>query len=327
MSLFQQAVLPFTILSLFIPVLLATVACWILYTRLFHPLRHIPGPFLASITRLWYVQQIRLSTWPQKNRELHARYGPLVRTAPNEVSVSDADSLRIIYGTHVDFLKADFYPAWRAQGFDPRHPDLFTNLDPVYQAARRRLVNPVYNMSSVLEAEAQMDVSVDVFVKKLEEVAASDDKQSIDLAAWLQWFAFDVIHDLFFGRPLGCLERGEDVGGVIKMLDPLVYTMTTIATLPRLYRMPYVVSAMMFPGIRKGLDEFNQMAPKANALVADREQSMQQGKEDLRGVQSGAKSKSDFLAKLLQVRAERGRKEDFDLVHIAQEACKLAMSF
>lgn len=31
---------------------------WIVYTRLFHPLAKVPGPWLASISRGWYMWQV-----------------------------------------------------------------------------------------------------------------------------------------------------------------------------------------------------------------------------------------------------------------------------
>ena len=48
---------------------------WLAYTRLFHPLARVPGPFLASLTRLWYVRKVQHGSFDKLNRELHATYG------------------------------------------------------------------------------------------------------------------------------------------------------------------------------------------------------------------------------------------------------------
>jgi hypothetical protein len=62
---------------------------WIIYALTFHPLRKIPGPLLATISRLWYMRKIWTEDVEKDERALHAKYGPLIRIAPNEVSCSE----------------------------------------------------------------------------------------------------------------------------------------------------------------------------------------------------------------------------------------------
>ena len=58
---------------------------WIAYARLFHPLKHIPGPFWASISRLWMVHHLWRGDMDVVQRRLHQEHGPLVRIAPDEL--------------------------------------------------------------------------------------------------------------------------------------------------------------------------------------------------------------------------------------------------
>lgn len=62
---------------------------WIIYTITLHPLSRVPGPFLARISRLWYLRKIWTEDVEKYERALHAKHGPLVRIAPNEVSCSE----------------------------------------------------------------------------------------------------------------------------------------------------------------------------------------------------------------------------------------------
>ena len=73
-------------------------ALYVIYTRDFTPLRSIPGPFLASISKLWIFNQQRGYQRQKVDINLHKKYGPIVRVAPNEVSVSSPEALRKIYG-------------------------------------------------------------------------------------------------------------------------------------------------------------------------------------------------------------------------------------
>ena len=81
-------------------ILVAVLALlYMLYTRYATPLRRIPGPFLASVTKLWVVQQTRSLNRHIVDMELRKKYGTMVRVAPNEVMVSNLDAMRTIYGT------------------------------------------------------------------------------------------------------------------------------------------------------------------------------------------------------------------------------------
>lgn len=48
---------------------------WIIYCRYFHPLRSIPGPFLASISRAWIVFKTIIGDMEHTQRALHKEYG------------------------------------------------------------------------------------------------------------------------------------------------------------------------------------------------------------------------------------------------------------
>lgn len=55
--------------------LVAYSAAWVLYARLFHPLSKYPGPFLASVTRLWLVVDVAKGKTDLTQRALHKKYG------------------------------------------------------------------------------------------------------------------------------------------------------------------------------------------------------------------------------------------------------------
>jgi hypothetical protein len=59
---------------------LTTVAGWIFYMRLFHPLSSIPGPFWASISRYWLAYQISTGKAEAIQKGLHDKFGPFCFT-------------------------------------------------------------------------------------------------------------------------------------------------------------------------------------------------------------------------------------------------------
>ena len=74
---------------------------YVLYTRYATPLRKIPGPILASITKLWIVKQQRTFLRHFVDMDLHKKYGTIVHIAPNEVMVSSPQAFKTIYGIYL----------------------------------------------------------------------------------------------------------------------------------------------------------------------------------------------------------------------------------
>lgn len=164
-------------------VLLGAQALWIIYCRSFHPLAGIPGPFAASFSRIWIGSAVAGGRAEHLQRALHKKYGHLVRIAHDEVSVSDPSAVKIIHNIKSGFTKTDFYPPF-APNISP-HGDHFTQLDEAKHAERRKYVNAVYSMSTILESETYINACTDVFLEKMERFAATGSE--IDFGEWIQW--------------------------------------------------------------------------------------------------------------------------------------------
>lgn len=75
------------------------------------PLRSVPGPFATRLSRLWYLKKVWTGELPRLNIELHRKYGPVVRLAPNEFSLDDPAAVKVIYGLGTTFTKGPWYTA------------------------------------------------------------------------------------------------------------------------------------------------------------------------------------------------------------------------
>jgi hypothetical protein len=71
---------------------------YILYQRFLSPLASIPGPVEASLSRLWLIKHTWKGDMHREMLKLHAKHGKLVRTGPNEVSITDLNAIKKIYG-------------------------------------------------------------------------------------------------------------------------------------------------------------------------------------------------------------------------------------
>ncbi|KAF2022781.1 cytochrome P450 pisatin demethylase-like protein [Setomelanomma holmii] len=170
---------------------------WMVYTRTIHPLASIPGPFWASVSRIWYMYRVYVGDMHIVQRRLHERHGPVIRIAPNEVSTSNPSAIQKIYKHQAPLNKTDFYWPWGGGEISKQHKPLFVETDEKLHSNYRRVVSPVYTTTNVLKSESYINKVSELFVKRLGEHA--DRKEAIDLGTWLQMYAFDVIGEIFFG--------------------------------------------------------------------------------------------------------------------------------
>lgn len=73
-------------------------------------LRKIPGPLFAQYSKFWRVGFVFSGQCPAKYHALHQKYGPIVRTGPTSVDISDPKVIPTIYGISSKFLKV-----WRTR--------------------------------------------------------------------------------------------------------------------------------------------------------------------------------------------------------------------
>lgn len=69
--------------------------------------------------------------------------------------------------------------------------NLFSTRDPEYHRIEKRKVGNAYALPRLLESEEAIDSCIQLFKSKLDDFAAQ--QKPVDLGAWLQYFAFDVV--------------------------------------------------------------------------------------------------------------------------------------
>ena len=106
-----SALLPWQNLSPLTHLSIAVLSLFLLFLQcrtLRHPLRSIPGPLIARFSRLWMVWHAWKGDMNRTMIALHDKHGKLVRTGPNEISVSDLSAIKKIYGPGTKFVKSDW---------------------------------------------------------------------------------------------------------------------------------------------------------------------------------------------------------------------------
>ncbi|RPA85792.1 cytochrome P450 [Ascobolus immersus RN42] len=207
-----------TLLFVYLPVTLFTLlAARIIYLRHFHPLAHIPGPFLESITNLTRMYRMNTQSPPIYEYNMHQKYGPIVRIGPNFVSSDDPRHINIISHAKVDKPSYLDMPGLGMEGSmagtrgyrEHRH--------------KRRALGPAYTLSTILKFEPNIDRLIYKFIGKINRNFASAGKE-FDITHWNMYFSYDVVSEIAFGEARGFLDMEGDKDGMIASLHEAVRT-------------------------------------------------------------------------------------------------------
>ncbi|PMD33301.1 cytochrome P450 family protein [Hyaloscypha variabilis F] len=261
------------------------------FRALSSPLRGIPGPFLARFTRFWKLREIYKGSFEKTNIKLHQKYGQIVRIAPNEYSIDDPEAVKIIYGLGSKFVKSPWYIA--SGNADPHAPkDLFTDRNPTRHAANRRKVASAYSMTALAQLEPFVDECSSILRTSFVEFA--NQKKTINMAHWMQCYAFDVVGEITVAKRFGFLNAGEDIDGIMRDIHKYLIHASHVGVYSELHR-----------PISKVLSLFRRSKGISATMQFTQNQLQSRlSKMDIENIDS----KGDFLSKLLRLHADNPEK-------------------
>lgn len=164
-----------------------------------------------------YPRALRIfyGKWPRELVDLSEQYGPVVRVAPNMLVYTTAEAWKDIFGHQngaavkgEEFGKDYFF--YRTRGVPP---SILSESRDNHSLLRRQLSHG-FSDKILREQEAIIKGYVDLFIQRIKErcVPTGDDGSTttaFDMRHWFNYATFDIIGDLAFGEPFGCLEKGE----------------------------------------------------------------------------------------------------------------------
>ncbi|KAG4436050.1 Zeaxanthin epoxidase, chloroplastic [Cadophora sp. M221] len=187
-------------------ILVVALTSRIVQARFLHPLRQFPGPFFSSISDIPAAMILLRANQPMAHRKLHEKYGPIVRVAPNELSFIGADAWEGIYGfqkTGPNFEKSPIFIG----AVSPVEGQMGISLAPNEPHSRqRKALAAAFTNNALLQQQVILQRHVDKLMMALKKMAA--DKQSVNMADWYTFTTFDMIGDICFAEPFGCLDDG-----------------------------------------------------------------------------------------------------------------------
>ncbi|KAF8989678.1 high nitrogen upregulated cytochrome P450 monooxygenase 2 [Cyathus striatus] len=170
-----------------------------------HPLYKYPGPILAKCTKFWGIYQTYTGKAHVTTLGLHRKYGSVVRTGPNELSITEVDAVQPVLG--LDGLRKG--PIWdgrRALGKN-QYASVIGIRSIAEHLQRRKYWNKGLSISSVREYQPILKKRVNQLVDLLKSKAF--EKRFVDLAELLSFFAYDFMGDMAFGGGFELMRDGD----------------------------------------------------------------------------------------------------------------------
>ncbi|KAI8947438.1 cytochrome P450 3A13 [Xylaria longipes] len=209
-----------------VPFLAATglfLTGWYIWKCVSSPLRTLPGPKISLFTSLVLKLHEFRALRTRYIHELHLRYGPVVRIAPNEASFASLEGIKEIYGSGGSgYDKTEFYDLFQVYG----RRTMFTTLDKEGHARRKRVLADRYANSNIMRPQSLDGIaersrrftercsrfvgrSIDLFICRVAPKPVKIQDANGDIG--LHDYAFDgVTHQLFHPYGSDSLRNPQD---------------------------------------------------------------------------------------------------------------------
>ncbi|KAH8648613.1 cytochrome P450 [Xylariales sp. PMI_506] len=198
--------------------IILTVAAYtigiLIYNATLHPLRSYPGPLLSRMSILPYLRQLAAGDLHRHVAELHRKYGPVVRIAPNQLSFTDPSAWKDIYGRRksaiapsgFEELSPDplFYGSIES-GKKTKSPGAMLGAPAEHHDPIRRALAPSFSPTALRNQEHVIQSYVNLLVDKLKQAASAG--EPVNMTSWINFATFDLMGALAFSSDFGCLRE------------------------------------------------------------------------------------------------------------------------
>ncbi|KAK3324443.1 putative cytochrome P450 [Cercophora scortea] len=216
-----------------------------IYNVYFHPLSSYKGPILARSTLLWRIWYSFRGHIHLAIDQGHKKYGPVFRVSPNELSFASLNSWKDIYGHSVGqkqtLVKSEFYDMY-GSGF--KSLCIGSERDPQKHRKMKQSLSAAFATKALREQETVVAGQVDLFVKKIGG-GGKPGSGGLNMTKWYEMLAFDILGEMAFGEPFGCVEDGEPHFWQELILGHLYFI--TVADNLRRFPMVPTIARMIFP--------------------------------------------------------------------------------
>lgn len=155
---------------------------------------------MARLSSFWMTFHVGNSEAYKLVTKLHQQHGDFVRVGSNDLSILDPDAVPVIYGFGTKCFKSPWY--------DNDYPlsSMHSTRNRQYHDTRRRVWSISFSDKALRGYEPRVQKYASILVRQLQSFSG----QPVDATEWFNYFAYDVMGELAFGKSFGTLERGQE---------------------------------------------------------------------------------------------------------------------
>ena len=177
----------------------------VIYNIYLHPLRKYPGPKLWAATRLTWTHSMQSGQYHRKLHELHEKYGPVVRIAPDELSYIQPEAWKDIYNNRNIPKNA----VWAGQE-EKKHPVSIVSTNEETHLRNRRALTGAFTEHAITEHASVLEDLISLMITRFKERTEAPTRSTpIDLVAWTNFLTFDISGLLSYGESFSSVANSK----------------------------------------------------------------------------------------------------------------------
>ncbi|KAJ5882937.1 uncharacterized protein N7473_009823 [Penicillium subrubescens] len=241
---------------------------WILVQRYYRAgLSKFPGPALAAVSGFYktYVEVFQQGCFVHKLEELHAKYGDVVRTGPNELHFRNPSAY------------ADIYNMKNRWDKDPKLYEAFGESDSSFGRLSYRAAKERKNVLQSLFSKKAAVQTHELIEAKVVELCNAFEKSSgapVDLLGAFRCLSIETIAYIFCGQSVGTLQSLDFDPPLLQAMDESVNYIMLMKHFPILQtlmqRCPPWLAKILSPKASGMVDFREFLDQQVSTLMADR---------------------------------------------------------
>ncbi|KAH1446830.1 hypothetical protein KXX68_005450 [Aspergillus fumigatus] len=214
---------------------LAAFIARVVYRCYFHPLARYPGPWFAHISNAWRLVAFFSGQHHLMEQRLHARYGRVVRVAPNWLSFSTLEDFEAIYGFNKAIEKDEFYDFGRDRASRPE--SIFAaKTETSHRVKKKKVVSPALTSTRITSYKPIIDKHVGILLTRLPSQskgplpeAKNNGTTAVNMAPIVHQCTLDAMLELVFGprlseHPYSDTPAGEGVCSNLRIMTKMAWS-------------------------------------------------------------------------------------------------------
>ncbi|KAJ4403645.1 hypothetical protein N0V82_010622 [Gnomoniopsis sp. IMI 355080] len=193
----------------------------------------------AALATIWFYASVASGRHPFTMRDLHRKYGNVVRIGPNWLSFSSPQAYMDVYGRPSHGKKA-----FLKFGEYERPGDISTTRDPDLHAVQKRALSKGFSAAAMRDQEKVLHEYLRLLFEQLDTLGKGG-QVAVKIGEALNWFTLDIIGDLAFGESFESISEASNEAYSL-ITDALRYSNVEYLKRQRPYIGP-IVARLLFP--------------------------------------------------------------------------------